>query len=50
MRVYVSLTCGVPQPLAGRIDVPIGRDLSNRIRMAARVGPNWGQARHASSR
>ncbi|KAG5250284.1 uridine synthase family protein [Salix suchowensis] len=49
-RVYVSLTCGVPAPLAGRVDVPIGRDVSNRIRMAAIVEPNRGQARHASSR
>ncbi|KAJ6405968.1 hypothetical protein OIU84_013854 [Salix udensis] len=48
-RVYVSLTCGVPAPLAGRVDVPIGRDVSNRIRMAAIVEPNRGQARHASS-
>lgn len=49
-RVYVSLTCGVPAPMAGRIDVPIGRDVSNRIRMAAIVEPNRGQARHAASR
>ncbi|CAK7346117.1 unnamed protein product [Dovyalis caffra] len=49
-RVYVSLTCGVPRPMAGRVDVPIGRDVSNRIRMAAIVGPNRRQARHAASR
>lgn len=48
--MYVSLTCGVPAPLAGRVDVPIGRDVNNRIRMAAIVEPNRGQARHASSR
>jgi tRNA pseudouridine synthase 2 len=36
--------------MAGRIDVPIGRDVTNRIRMAAIAEPNRGQARHAASR
>ncbi|KAL5557806.1 hypothetical protein UlMin_034017 [Ulmus minor] len=50
-RVYVSLTSGVPSPLAGRIDIPIGRDSNNRIRMAAIPGAtNSKQARHAASR
>ncbi|KAK9271395.1 hypothetical protein L1049_026985 [Liquidambar formosana] len=50
-RVYVSLTSGVPSPIAGRVEVPIGRDLNNRIRMTAVFGPsNCGQARHAASR
>lgn len=50
-RVYISLTCGVPSPTSGRIDIPIGRDLNNRIRMAAVLGPSkCGKARHAASR
>ncbi|XP_059633172.1 RNA pseudouridine synthase 2, chloroplastic isoform X2 [Cornus florida] len=50
-RVYISLTCGLPSPLSGRIDIPIGRDLNNRIRMVAVPGSNTrGQARHAASR
>ncbi|KAJ8772664.1 hypothetical protein K2173_027841 [Erythroxylum novogranatense] len=50
-RVYVSLTTGVPSPLSGRIDIPIGRDPNNRIRMAAIPGPiSRGHARHAASR
>ncbi|KAK3008505.1 hypothetical protein RJ639_013213, partial [Escallonia herrerae] len=50
-RVYVSLTCGVPSPASGRVDIPIGRDLNNRIRMIAATGPsNCGKARHAASR
>ncbi|XP_057974285.1 RNA pseudouridine synthase 2, chloroplastic isoform X3 [Malania oleifera] len=50
-RVYVSLTSGVPSPTSGRVDIPIGRDLSNRIRMTAASGSsNCGQARHAASR
>ncbi|PON34907.1 Pseudouridine synthase [Parasponia andersonii] len=50
-RVYVSLTSGVPSPLSGRIEVPIGRDSNNRIRMAAILGAtNRNQARHAASR
>ncbi|GLU04624.1 hypothetical protein SLE2022_217620 [Rubroshorea leprosula] len=50
-RVYISLTCGVPSPLAGRVDVPIGRDLNNRIRMIALPGlRSHGRIRHAASR
>ncbi|XAR64222.1 23S rRNA pseudouridine(1911/1915/1917) synthase [Bertholletia excelsa] len=50
-RVYVSLACGVPSPTSGRVDVPIGRDLNNRIRMAAVPGMSRSrQARHAASR
>ncbi|KAB1203613.1 RNA pseudouridine synthase 2, chloroplastic [Morella rubra] len=50
-RLYISLTCGVPSPIAGRVEVPIGRDLNNRIRMAAIPGSNISrQARHAASR
>ncbi|KAI4390001.1 hypothetical protein MLD38_002160 [Melastoma candidum] len=50
-RVYVSLTCGVPSTISGRIEVPIGRDVNNRIRMAAIPGPiNGGQTRYAASR
>lgn len=37
--------------MAGRVEVPIGRDLNNRIRMAAIPGSNISrQARHAASR
>jgi RluA family pseudouridine synthase len=50
-RVYVSLTTGVPSPPQGRIEIPIGRDSSNRIRMAAIPGGvRGGRARHAASR
>ncbi|XP_038704289.1 RNA pseudouridine synthase 2, chloroplastic isoform X2 [Tripterygium wilfordii] len=50
-RVYISLTCGVPSQLAGRIEIPIGRDLYNRVRMAAMPGTSGrGHARHAASR
>ncbi|XP_010416516.1 PREDICTED: RNA pseudouridine synthase 2, chloroplastic-like [Camelina sativa] len=50
-RVYVSLTTGVPSPPQGRIEIPIGRDSSNRIRMAAIPGGvSGGRARHAASR
>ncbi|XP_012078835.1 RNA pseudouridine synthase 2, chloroplastic [Jatropha curcas] len=50
-RVYISLTSGVPSALTGRIDIPIGRDVNNRIRMAAISGPvKQGHARHAASR
>ncbi|KAL0360493.1 UNVERIFIED_CONTAM: Pentatricopeptide repeat-containing protein [Sesamum radiatum] len=50
-RVYVSLTCGVPSPAAGHIDVPIGRDANNRIRMIAIPGSaTHGKARRAVSR
>lgn len=50
-RVYISLTSGLPSPVSGRIEVPIGRDSNNRIRMAAIPGAtNSKQARHAASR
>ncbi|XP_076904171.1 RNA pseudouridine synthase 2, chloroplastic-like isoform X1 [Bidens hawaiensis] len=50
-RIYVSLTCGVPCPVSGRVDIPIGRDLTNRIRMTADTGPTkCGKSRHAASR
>lgn len=50
-RVYVSVTCGVPSPLSGRVDVPVGRDVNNRIRMIATPGSSThGRARHAASR
>ncbi|KAH7523469.1 hypothetical protein FEM48_Zijuj06G0014600 [Ziziphus jujuba var. spinosa] len=50
-RVYISLTSGVPSPLAGRVDIPIGRDSNNRIRMTAIPGPiKSKQGRHAASR
>ncbi|KAL9681617.1 hypothetical protein QQ045_013403 [Rhodiola kirilowii] len=50
-RIYISLTCGVPHPVSGRVDVPIGRDPNNRIRMIAAAGQgNVGHMRHAASR
>ncbi|CAN4094027.1 unnamed protein product [Withania somnifera] len=50
-RVYVSITCGVPTTVSGRVDIPIGRDSNNRIRMAAIPGsPKSGKSRHAVSR
>ncbi|KAF5805899.1 putative 23S rRNA pseudouridine(1911/1915/1917) synthase [Helianthus annuus] len=50
-RIYVSLTCGVPFPASGRVDIPIGRDLTNRIRMTADTGPTkCGKSRPAASR
>lgn len=50
-RVYVSLTAGVPTPVSGRVEVPVGRDLNNRLRMTAVAGPvNSRKARHAASR
>ncbi|PSS31220.1 RNA pseudouridine synthase, partial [Actinidia chinensis var. chinensis] len=50
-RVYISLTCGVPSPISGRVNIPIGRDMNNRIRMTAVSGPSKSrQARHAASR
>ncbi|KAL8253439.1 hypothetical protein R6Q59_037132 [Mikania micrantha] len=50
-RIYVSLTCGVPFLASGRVDIPIGRDLTNRIRMVADTGPTkCGKSRHAASR
>ncbi|KAJ0086891.1 hypothetical protein Patl1_09482 [Pistacia atlantica] len=50
-RVYISLTSGVPSQSSGRVEVPIGRDSNNRIRMTAIPGPiKHGQARYAASR
>lgn len=50
-RVYISLTCGVPSPVSGRVDVPVGRDSNNRIRMAAIPGSSIsGKSRNAASR
>lgn len=50
-RVYISLTCGAPSLSSGRVEVPIGRDPNNRIRMSAVTGSHKrGQARHAASR
>lgn len=42
---------GVPSPTAGRVEVPVGRDPNNRIRMAAVAGSvNSRVARYAASR
>ncbi|KAI9201441.1 hypothetical protein LWI28_023609 [Acer negundo] len=50
-RIYISLTSGVPSVTSGRVEVPIGRDPNNRIRMTAIPGSSkHGQARHAASR
>ncbi|CAH1446340.1 unnamed protein product [Lactuca virosa] len=50
-RIYISLTCGIPFPPSGRVDIPIGRDLTNRIRMTADTGPTkCGKSRYAASR
>ncbi|XP_006656497.1 RNA pseudouridine synthase 2, chloroplastic [Oryza brachyantha] len=49
-RVYISLTCGAPNPNSGRIEVPIARDPNNRIRMIATPGSGHRYARHAASR
>ncbi|CAK8569137.1 unnamed protein product [Lathyrus sativus] len=50
-RVYISLTAGVPTPVAGRVEVPVGRDPNNRLRMTAVAGAvNSVKARHAASR
>ena len=50
-RIYISLTSGVPSVTSGRVEVPIGRDPNNRIRMTAITGSSkHGQARHAASR
>ncbi|GAB2210463.1 hypothetical protein Droror1_Dr00015729 [Drosera rotundifolia] len=49
-RVYLSLTSGVPSPAAGRVEIPIGRDVNNRIRMTAVTGPNRSRnVRHAAN-
>lgn len=50
-RIYISLTCGIPFPPSGRVEIPIGRDLTNRIRMTADTGPTkCGKSRYAASR
>ncbi|CAO2817606.1 unnamed protein product [Amaranthus hypochondriacus] len=50
-RVYLSVTSGVPTSPSGRVEVPIGRDLNNRIRMTAVTRRNYsGSSRHAASR
>ena len=49
-RVYISLTCGVPNPNSGRIEASIARDPNNRIRMIATAGSGHRYARHAASR
>uniref|UniRef100_A0A0E0Q2Q1 RNA pseudouridine synthase 2, chloroplastic n=1 Tax=Oryza rufipogon TaxID=4529 RepID=A0A0E0Q2Q1_ORYRU len=49
-RVYISLTCGAPNPNSGRIEVPIARDPNNRIRMIATPGSGHRYARHAAIR
>ncbi|KAL2905284.1 RNA pseudouridine synthase 2 chloroplastic [Bienertia sinuspersici] len=49
-RVYLSLTSGVPTSTSGRVEVPIGRHLNNRIRMSAVIGHNYSRSsRHAAS-
>lgn len=49
-RIYISLTCGIPFPPSGRVEIPIGRDLTNRIRMTADTGPTkCGKSRYAAS-
>ncbi|KQK16714.1 hypothetical protein BRADI_1g30180v3 [Brachypodium distachyon] len=47
-RIYISLTCGVPNPNSARIEVPISRDPNNRIRMIAAPGSGHRYARHAA--
>ncbi|XP_057826931.2 RNA pseudouridine synthase 2, chloroplastic [Cryptomeria japonica] len=50
-RRYISLTCGVPHSSNGYIEIPIGRDLNNRIRMASVQNPTPNRrARLAASR
>ncbi|XP_078436231.1 pseudouridine synthase family protein [Wolffia australiana] len=51
-RVYISLTSGVPSSTSGRVEVPIARDPTNRIRMTAVSGlkKNARGARFAASR
>ena len=36
-RIYKALVLGVPVPLKGKIDMPIGRDPRNRLKMAVNV-------------
>ncbi|XP_072993369.1 RNA pseudouridine synthase 2, chloroplastic isoform X1 [Typha latifolia] len=49
-RVYVSLTSGVPNPNAARVEIPIARDPNNRTRMVAVSASSHRHARHAASR
>ncbi|NP_001140404.1 RNA binding protein [Zea mays] len=49
-RVYISLTCGAPNPNSGRIEASIARDPNNRIRMTAIAGSGHRYARNAASR
>ncbi|KAF3332221.1 RNA pseudouridine synthase 2 [Carex littledalei] len=49
-RVYVSLTTGVPKGHSARVEVPIGRDPNNRLRMIATPSSSNRNARHAASR
>ncbi|KAJ4775386.1 Ribosomal large subunit pseudouridine synthase D [Rhynchospora pubera] len=49
-RVYVSLTIGVPKGHTARVEVPIGRDPNNRLRMIATPSSSNRYARHAASR
>ncbi|XP_021838374.1 RNA pseudouridine synthase 2, chloroplastic isoform X2 [Spinacia oleracea] len=50
-RVYLSVTSGLPTSASGRVEVHIGRDLNNRIRMTAITGNKYsGSSRHAASR
>jgi 23S rRNA-/tRNA-specific pseudouridylate synthase len=50
-RSYVSLTCGLPTLMSGRVEVPIGRDPRDRKRMAAIMNVKGGpRARSAASR
>lgn len=46
-RKYLSLLCGVPEEMEGRIQTWIGRDSRERKRMAV-VGPNGGGRKSAS--
>jgi len=34
-RSYVSLTCGMPYLPSGRVEIPIGRDPHDQIKMVA---------------
>ncbi|KAK1555660.1 hypothetical protein Q3G72_029660 [Acer saccharum] len=50
-RIYISLTSGAPSLTSGCVEVPIGRDLNNQIRMTSVPGPSkHGQSRYAASR
>ncbi|XP_073063848.1 pentatricopeptide repeat-containing protein At1g20230 isoform X1 [Primulina eburnea] len=50
-KVYPSFTSGVPSSSPGCVDIPIGRDVNNRILMIALPGSiTSGNTRHAVSR